>query len=183
MTDPTSNIPAKGTWVIDPVHSSLEFVARHMMVSKVKGRFTDVNGTIEVGGDGSEHSVRVSVEAASIDTRDEKRDEHLRSPEFLDVENHKQLTFVSTAVRQEGDGWVLDGDLTIRGTTRPVSIAFTFNGSGTNPWGAEVAGFEGHTSINRKDFGLEWNVALETGGVLVGDKVDINLDIEATKQG
>jgi polyisoprenoid-binding protein YceI len=177
-----ASTPTTGTWTIDPAHSMVEFVARHMMISKVKGRFTDLSGTIEVGSSEADHRVEVSIDVASVDTGDAKRDEHLRSDDFFSADDHKQMTFRSTGVQAKGDRWLLSGELTIRGTTRPVEVEFEYTGSGTNPYGVEVAGFEGRTRINRKDFGLEWNVALEAGGVLVGDMVDINLDIQAQHQ-
>jgi len=177
----TNNLPAPGTWLIDQSHSSVEFVVRHMMVSKVKGRFAEFSGTITVAEDPAQSKVEATIATASIDTRDEKRDEHLRGADFFDSDTNKEITFVSTGVVANGDSYTLNGDLTLKGVTRPVSLDLSFNGIGTNPWGAEVAGFEASTEISRKDFGLEWNVALETGGVLVGDKITINLDIEATK--
>jgi polyisoprenoid-binding protein YceI len=170
-----------GTWTIDPSHSEVGFVVRHMMVSKVKGRFAKVQGTITVAEDVLNSSVEATIDAASIDTRDENRDNHLRSADFFEVEAHPTLTFRSTGIRRDGDDFVLDGDLTIRGVTRPVSLELEFNGVQPNPLaeGNPAAGFSAHTEISRKDFGLEWNVALETGGVLVADKIKIVLEIEA----
>lgn len=178
-----ANVPAPGKYSIDPAHTSVEFSVRHMMVAKVKGRFKDVSGTISVGDTPADHSVDVAIKAGSIDTRDEKRDEHLRSADFLDIENFPELTFRSTKVTEDGSDWKLEGELTIHGVTKPVTLDLEYNGTGTNPWGATVAGFEAKTKVNRKDFGLEWNVALETGGVLVGDDITISLDVEATKEG
>jgi polyisoprenoid-binding protein YceI len=172
-----------GTWTVDPAHSEVGFVVRHMMVSKVKGRFTKVSGTITVAENVLDSSVVATAETASIDTRDENRDAHLRSADFFDAENFPELTFRSTGIRANGDAFTLDGDLTIHGTTRPVSFDLEFNGASANPLadGNPTAGFSAETEISRKDFGLEWNVALETGGVLVGDKVKIVLEIEAGK--
>lgn len=172
-----------GTWTIDPSHSEVGFVVRHMMVSKVKGRFAKVDGTITVAEDVLQSSVEATIDAASIDTRDENRDAHLRSGDFFEVETYPNLTFRSTGIRTDGDDFVLDGELTIRGVTRPVSLELEFNGTQPNPLaeGKPTAGFSAETEISRKDFGLEWNVALETGGVLVADKVKIVLDIEAIK--
>ncbi len=172
-----------GTWNVDPSHSEIGFVVRHMMVSKVKGRFTGVAGTITVAENVLDSSVVATVDAASIDTRDENRDNHLRSADFFDTETYPQLTFRSTGIRAEGDAFKLDGDLTIKGATRPVTFDVEFNGAAANPLadGNPTAGFSAETEISRKDFGLEWNVALETGGVLVGDKVKIVLEIEAGK--
>jgi polyisoprenoid-binding protein YceI len=183
VTTQTTTLPGltPGTWVIDPAHSEVGFVVRHMMVSKVKGRFTKVDGTITVADDVLQSSVEATIDAASIDTRDENRDAHLRSADFFDVEQYPTLTFRSTGLRADGDDFVLEGDLTIHGTTRPVSLALEFNGTQPNPLadGKPTAGFSAHTEISRKDFGLEWNVALETGGVLVADKIKIVLEIEA----
>ena len=172
-----------GTWTVDPSHSEVGFVVRHLMVSKVKGRFADVSGTITVAEDVLQSSVEATAQVASIDTRDANRDTHLRSADFFDAETCPELTFRSTALRAKGSDFELDGDLTIRGVTKPVTFALEYNGASANPLaqGAATAGFSAETEINRKDFGLEWNVALESGGVLVGDKVKIVLEIEAGK--
>jgi polyisoprenoid-binding protein YceI len=172
------------TWVIDPSHSLVEFAVRHMMFTTVKGRFGALTGTIvEDQADLSRSSVEVTIQAESIDTRDEKRDGHLKSADFLHIEQHAALTFRSTRVEpQGGDRLLVHGDLTVRGTTRPVTLDVTRTGTGVNPWGQTVAGFSAETKINRKDFGLTWNVGLETGGVLVGDEVKIAIEIEAVKQ-
>ena len=172
-----------GTWTIDSSHTEVGFVVRHMMVSKVKGRFSKVEGTITVAENVLESSVQATVAAASIDTRDENRDNHLRSADFFDAETYPELTFASTGIRADGDDFLLDGDLTIKGVTRPVTFELEYNGAAGNPLanGAPTAGFSAETEISRKDFGLEWNVALETGGVLVGDKVKLVLEVEAGK--
>ncbi|WP_426563518.1 YceI family protein [Angustibacter sp. McL0619] len=172
-----------GTWTIDASHTEVGFVVRHMMVSKVKGRFSKVEGTITVAEDLLDSSVEATVSAASIDTRDENRDNHLRSADFFDVETHPEWTFRSTGLRPDGSDYLLDGDLTLKGVTRPVTFELEFNGAAANPLagGKPTAGFSAETEISRKDFGLEWNVALETGGVLVGDKVKLVLEIEAGK--
>ena len=172
-----------GTWTIDPSHTEVGFVVRHLMVSKVKGRFSKVEGTITVADDVLESTVEATVSAASIDTRDENRDNHLRSADFFDVETYPELTFRSTGIRAEGDDFLLDGDLTISGNTRPVTFELEYNGAAGNPLadGRPTAGFSAETEISRKDFGLEWNVALETGGVMVGDKIKLVLEVEAGK--
>jgi len=172
------------TWAIDPVHSVVEFAVRHMMVSTVKGRFTDIRGTIRLDEDQlTQSSVEAEIVAASIDTRDPKRDAHLRSADFLDVEQYPNITFKSTRVEPKGkDRARIVGNLTIRGTTKEVTLDATLNGVGKTPFGTEVAGFSAETSLNRKDWGLNWNVALETGGVLVGDTVKITIEVEAVKQ-
>ena len=172
-----------GTWTIDPAHSEVGFVVRHLMVSKVKGRFGKVDGTITVADDVLASSVEATVETASIDTRDENRDNHLRSGDFFEVEKYPTMNFRSTGLSGDGEDFTMDGDLTIKGTTRPVSFRLEFNGASANPLagGKPTAGFSATTEISRKDFGLEWNVALESGGVLVGDKVTITLEVEAGK--
>jgi len=172
-----------GTWTIDSSHTEVGFVVRHMMVSKVKGRFSKVEGTITVAENVLESSVRATVAAASIDTRDDNRDNHLRSADFFDAETYPELTFASTGIRADGDDFLLDGDLTLKGVTRPVTFELEFNGAAANPLadGKPTAGFSAETEISRKDFGLEWNVALETGGVLVGDKIKLVLEVEAGK--
>jgi polyisoprenoid-binding protein YceI len=171
-------------WNIDPSHSQVGFAVRHMMMSTVRGRFESFEGEI-VGdeADAENSSVSVTIDASSISTNDPKRDEHLRSADFLDVETYPTITFQCTSVENIKDGkFVLKGDLTIHGVTRPISIKAEQTGRGVSPWGYEVIGFEGQTTINRKEFGLTWNAALETGGVLVGEDVKITLDLEAIRQ-
>lgn len=171
------------TYSIDPAHTTAEFVVRHMMISKVRGRFTSVAGTIEVpDGTGVPAAVAVTIDAASIDTREEQRDAHLRSADFLEAETYGQITFTSTGVDGSGDAFKVRGDLTIHGVTREVVLDTTFEGRGSDPWGNERIGYEAHTKISRKDFGLGWNQALEAGGVLVGDEVKIELNVEAIAQ-
>ena len=172
-----------GTWNVDPSHSEVGFVVRHLMVSKVKGRFADVSGTITVAEDVLQSTVEATAKVASIDTRETNRDAHLRSADFFDADTYPDLTFRSTALRAKGSDFEMDGELTIKGVTKPVTFALEYNGASANPLaeGAATAGFSAETEINRRDFGLEWNVALESGGVLVGDKVKIVLEIEAGK--
>ena len=172
-----------GTWTVDPSHSEVGFVVRHLMVSKVKGRFGGVTGTITVAENVLDSVVEASADVATIDTRDENRDAHLRSADFFEAETYPAITFRSTGIREKGDDYLLDGELTIQGTTRPATFELEFGGAAANPLaeGNPTAGFSAETEISRKDFGLEWNVALETGGVLVGDKVKIVLEIEAGK--
>jgi polyisoprenoid-binding protein YceI len=172
-------LPAAGRWDIDRSHSSVEFAVRHLMVSKVRGRFGEFSGTLHIGEAPEESSVEVVIEATSIDTRDGGRDEHLRSADFLDVAGHPTLTFRSTAVRGRDERWQVDGELTIRGVTRPVTLDVTLEGVVRSPWGKQVASFTASTEVDREDFGLTWNQALETGGVLVGRKVRIELSVEA----
>ena len=171
------------TWQIDPAHSLVEFGVKHMMFTTVKGRFTQVGGTIvHDDADPAGSSVQVEIPVASITTGDEKRDGHLRSADFFDVETYPTITFRSTRVEPVGgDRLRVVGELTIHGVTREVTLDTTFNGRGTNPWGQQVAGYTAETQIDRGDYGLTWNAALEAGGVLVGDKVKIQLEIEATR--
>lgn len=172
------------TWTIDPSHSAVEFSVKHMMFATVRGRFSKFSGTITVpNGDPTQATIDVSIDADSIDTRDEKRDEHLRSNDFFGAGDNPQITFRSTSVRDKGgDRFEVTGDLTIRGVTKQVVLDATFNGQGVNPWGATVAGWSAKTEVDRKEFGVNWNAALESGGFLVGDDVKIQLDVEASRQ-
>jgi polyisoprenoid-binding protein YceI len=181
MTTVSSPVQTR-VWTIDPSHSLAEFSVRHMMVSTVKGRFTDLQGSIIIDPqDLSQSSVEAEIKANSITTHDEQRDAHLQSADFFDAERFPTLTFKSTRVEPVSDERVkIYGDLTIRDTTRAVVLDAELNGQGTNPWGKEVIGFSAHTQFNRKDFGLNWNVALEAGGVLVSDTIKVSLEVEAT---
>lgn len=167
-----------GTWNVDPAHTEVGFVARHLMVTKVRGQFKDVEGTVNVAEERGASTANVSVKLASIDTGSADRDAHLRSADFFDIENHPVMTFVSTAF----DGDTLTGDLAIRGVSRPVTFQVEYNGVAVDPWGQTKAGFEAEAEINRKDWGLEWNVAIEGGGVLVSDKIKIQLAVQLLKQ-
>ena len=168
-------------WNFDPSHSNIGFAVRHLVISKVRGHFGAWSGTVELNEDDlSKSRLEVSIDAASIDTGVDKRDEHLRSADFFDAENNPTLTFVSTRVEDLGDkGLRVTGDLTIRGTTREVVLDAELTGRGNDPWGGERIGFEAKTSIDRKDFGLTWNQPLETGGVVVGSKIEIGLEVQA----
>ena len=170
-----------GTWTVDPSHSSVTFVARHLMVSKVRGSFGSFAGTITIADDLLASKVEATVEVASVTTGDSGRDEHLRSGDFFELEQFPTWSLVSTGLRADGDDYVMTADLTIKGVTRPVEFEVEFEGMATDPWGNVKAGFEAKTEINRTDFGLTWNAALEAGGVLVGEKVKIELDIQAVK--
>ena len=174
----------QATWSIDASHTHVEFAVRHMMIATVKGRFAEVEGTIVFDeASPAESRVEVSIPAASIDTKEPTRDAPLRSADFLDAETHPYLTFRSTRVESDGRGrFTAHGDLTIRGVTRPVTLEGEYLGTNTSPYGFRVAGFTAVTRINRSDFGLNWNAALETGGVLVADEVKIVLEIEAVRQ-
>jgi polyisoprenoid-binding protein YceI len=167
-------------WTIDTSHSTVGFSVRHMMISKVRGRFNDFSGTIEFDEQQPANSgVNVSVNVDSIETRDERRDGHLKSADFFDVAGHPTMTFVSRKVDVvDANHGRITGDLTIRGITREVVLETEFNGKSKSPWGTVSAGFSAQTVINRKDFGLEWNAPLETGGVLVGEEVTIEIEVE-----
>jgi polyisoprenoid-binding protein YceI len=179
MTDLSQLTP--GVWNVDPSHSTVGFVARHLMISKVRGHFRDFSGSIVVADNPLESSVQARVDLASVDTGDRGRDEHLRSADFFTVDRHPQMTFVSTGVKEDGDDYLLFGDLTINGITRQVELSLEFDGVIGDPWGGTRAAFTAEADVNRKDWGIEWNAAIETGGVVVGDKVKIQLDIEAVK--
>jgi len=170
-----------GVWNIDASHSSVAFVVRHLVVSKVRGRFDTFSGSINVAEDPLQSTAEAIIDVASVNTSDEGRDGHLRAPDFFDAAQFPTITFRSTSVRPKGDDFVLVGDLTIKGVTKPVEIDLEFNGVEGDPWGGTRAGFSAETEINRKDWGLEWNMVLETGGVVVGDKVKIQLEVEAVK--
>lgn len=173
-----------GDYALDPTHSRIGFVARHAMVTKVRGAFTEFTGTGHLDGqDAARSSVQLSIQVASIDTANADRDAHLRSNDFLQIEEYPQITFTSTGVRPTDDGLEVTGDLTIKGVTREVTVPFEFQGQATDPFGNNRIGFEGTTTINRKDYGVTWNAALETGGVLVGDKIVLQFDISAVRQG
>lgn len=174
------------TWELDPAHSQAEFVVKHMMITKVRGRFATVNGVVELDeGDPTASRVEVEIDAASIDTREEDRDTHLRSADFLDVENYPTLTFRSKRVEglelEPGTDFRVVGDLTIRGTTKEVTLDAVFEGQGTDPWGGDRLGFSADTKIDRREYGLEWNQALEAGGILVGNDVKIHLEAQAVR--
>jgi polyisoprenoid-binding protein YceI len=177
----TTAIPGyrAGTWTIDPVHSEVGFAARHMMVSKVRGRFTEFEGTLATGDNPLESSVTATIALGSVDTGNAQRDDHLRSNDFFDVPNHPTMTYRSTAIREDGDGYVVDGELTLKGVTREVPLQLTLEGFGPDAYGGYRAGFSATAEINRRDFGVDFNAALEAGGVVVSDKITIHLEIEA----
>lgn len=179
-----ANIPdipgyVAGTWVIDPVHTHVGFVIKHMMVSKVRGRFTRFSGTIVTGKDPLDSTVTVSVDVASIDTDNDMRDDHIRSADFFDAEHHPEMTFASTGVRLQDGDFFLDGSLTIRGTTRAVTLAIDELAFGPDPRGGTKAGFSATTEINRTDFGVSYNGPIPGGGLALGEKVQVVVDVEA----
>ncbi|MCY0944293.1 YceI family protein [Streptomyces antarcticus] len=173
-----------GNYTLDPAHSQIGFVARHAMVTKVRGAFNEFEGSGYFDGeDPSKSSAEITIKAASIDTRNEQRDGHLRTNDFLDAPAFPEITFVSTGVQRLGDSdFRLTGDLTIKDVTRPLGIDFEFQGSATDPYGNLRVGFEGSAAISRKDYGITWNAALEGGGVLVGDKVILEFEVSAIRQ-
>jgi polyisoprenoid-binding protein YceI len=170
-----------GVWNVDASHSTIGFSARHLMVSKVRGRFATFTGTLTIADEPLASKVEASVDIASVTTGDETREAHLKSADFFDADNFPTMTLVSTGIDKDGSDYVLHTDLTIKGVTKPVDFELEFDGVSGDPWGGTRAGFSAQAEVNRKDWGLEWNVALETGGVLVGEKVKIQLDIEAVK--
>ena len=184
-TEVAPEVGKETVWEIDPKHTLVEFSVRHMMFTTVKGRFTGISGTIHCAdeADPSRSSVEAEIDAASITTGDEQRDAHLRSADFLDTEKYPKITFKSTGVEaRDQEELRLVGALTVHGTTREVTLEMTFNGRGKNPSGQEVAGFTAQTTVNRKDFGLTWNAALESGGLLVGDKLEIMTEVQAIRR-
>ena len=176
-------LPPAGTWQIDPSHSEIQFSVRHMMISKVRGRFREFAGTIEIGERPEDSRVDVVIEAASIDTRDRTRDEHLRSADFLDVERFPEVRFRSTSAGPgEKDRWDVTGDLTVRDVTRPVVLHVEFSGGTVDPWGNLRAGFLADAEIDREEFDITWNQALEAGGFLLGKGVRVEIDVEAIRR-
>ena len=172
-----------GDYTIDTAHSRVGFVARHAMVTKVRGSFDEFEGSIHIDGDNPANSSgRVTIQAKSINTRNSQRDEHLRSNDFLAMDNNSEITFVSTGIKQTGDAeFVVSGDLSIRGVSKPIEIPFEYTGSATDPFGNQRLGLEGSVVINRKDYGVSWNAALEGGGVLVSEKVTLEVEVSAIK--
>jgi polyisoprenoid-binding protein YceI len=170
-------------WDFDLTHSSINFHVRHLMVSKVHGRFTKWNGVLELDEqDLTRSRLEVTIDAASVDTREERRDTHLRSADFLDVEKFPEIAFKSRSIERDGDGYLVTGDITIHGVTREVKLEVEGGGEYVkDPWGGTRTGFSAKAKLNRKDFGLTWNMALEAGGFVVGDKLEISLEVEAVK--
>jgi polyisoprenoid-binding protein YceI len=180
-TAPSTTGLKAGTWTIDPVHSSIGFSVRHLMVSKVRGTFDKFSGAITVADDGAP-SVTAEIAVDSVSTNNEQRDAHIKSADFFDVGEHPTATFTSNRVSDNGDRYVLDGDLTLKGVTKPVSLDLEFYGVNPGAGHGEVAGFEASVVLNRKDFGIDIDMPLETGGAVVGDKVTVTIEIEALKQ-
>ena len=178
-TAPTeTHLPAAGTWMLDPSHSTVGFMAKHLMVFKVRGTFDTVEGTVVIGERPEDSSVDVAIQVESVHTGVPDRDGHLRSPDFFDVDNYPVMRFVSTSVEPAGDRWRLNGDLTIKDVTRPVTLDLAFEGMATDPWGKDHAAFSARTEVDREDWGLIWNVALEAGGWLVSRNATIEIETE-----
>jgi polyisoprenoid-binding protein YceI len=177
----TQTIPGyiAGTWQIDPVHSDVSFSVRHMMVSKVRGNFTEFEGTLTTAEDPTASSVSASIKLDSINTNNEQRDGHIRSADFFDTASHATMTYTSTSVKQDGDGWTIDGELSLHGVTKTVPLSLELNGFGPDPYGGTRAGFSATAEINRRDFGIDISMPLDGGGVVIGDKISISLEIEA----
>lgn len=181
MTTTTAAPGTLSTWTLDSAHTEVGFEVKHMMFAKVRGRFTGLKGTLRIGSP-DEESTAVVIRAASIDTGQAQRDEHLRSPDFFDVERFPRLTFEGTGVRRDEGRLLLAGTLTIRDVARPVELEVEESGRGTDPWGKERIGFTATARIDRRDFGLTWNQALETGGILVGNEVRVVIELQAVRQ-
>lgn len=175
-------VPATGTWTIDPSHSHVGFWVRHLGVTKTRGRFGSFSGTVEIAERPEDSRADVSIETASVDTKDPQRDGHLRSADFFDSERFPTMTFRTTAVRRANGAWQIDGELTIRDVTRPVTLDAEFEGVEGDPWGGTRAAFTATTEINREDFGLTWNQVLESGGLLVAKKARVELEVQLVKQ-
>ncbi|HUY07649.1 MAG TPA: YceI family protein [Acidimicrobiales bacterium] len=171
-------VPSSGTYHVDATHTTVDFVARHLMVAKVRGTFRDVQGALTVGETPEDSSLDVTVGMSSVDTREEARDNHLRSADFFDVEQYPTMTYVATGIRAKGDRWVTDGQLTIHGNTRAVELAIEFLGSISDPWGGSRIAFSATGEIDREEFGLTWNAAIETGGVVVSRTIKIEIEAE-----
>ncbi len=179
MSTATSTLPKTGTWILDTAHSRVEGVARHLMVTKVRAHFSALDGTVEIAEPVTDSKLDITIGAASISSGDEQRDGHLKSADFLDVESHPTMTYVSRSIDHvAGVDYVVHGDLTLRGVTKPVDLTMTYLGTHSDPWGNAHAAFEATGELDREAFGITWNQALEAGGVLVSKKVALNLDIQ-----
>lgn len=175
-------LPAAGRWEIDPGHAEVAFIGRHFMITKVRGRFSDVRGSVTIGEDLRDSSVDVVIGMASVASGNSDRDEHLRSAEMFDVEQYPEATYRSRSVEWNGDSGSVVGDLTIHGVTREVPLEVVFEGFARDPWGGERSMFSARAQVNREDFGITWNVALETGGVLVSKDIRIEIEVETVRQ-
>jgi polyisoprenoid-binding protein YceI len=170
-----------GVWKIDPTHTAAEFSVRHLMVTKVRGRFSDVSGSVTIADDPLQSKVEAVIKTASITTGDETRDNHLRTADFLEVEKYPAMTFTSTEILPKGSEYIVRGDLTLHGVTKPVELTLEFNGVAGDPWGGTRAGFSAETEINRRDYGVDISMPMDGGGVVVGDKIKIQIEAEVIK--
>jgi len=175
-------LPAPGTWAIDPGHAEVAFIGRHFMLTKVRGRFTGVQGAVTIAEDPADTQLEVVIDIATVNSGDQTRDDHLRSPDFFDVQRHPTATFTTTGIRWTGTRGTVTGDLTIVGVTRPVTLDVEYLGHAHDPWGQDRAVFSASTQVNREDWGLTWNMALETGGILVSKDIRIEIEIETVRQ-
>ncbi|MFF4563558.1 YceI family protein [Streptomyces sp. NPDC001435] len=175
-------LPAAGTWKVDPGHAEVGFMGRHFMLTKVRGRFTGVDATVRIGERPEDSRVTAVIDMASVESGDRTRDDHLRSGDFFDAEKHPQAVFESTSVTWNGKSGTLDGNLTIKGVTHPVSLDVDYLGYARDPWGGDRTVFSASGKINREDWGLTWNMALETGGILVSKEIELSLEIEAVRE-
>ncbi|MFZ4583983.1 MAG: YceI family protein [Acidimicrobiia bacterium] len=187
MTDTTAHTALEaGTWTLDPTHATIGFVARHMVFTKVRGTFTDYTATIEVPADGdlTQAVASATIQTASVNTGNDDRDTHLKSPDFFDVEQYPTIEFRSTDITMnDANHFSVTGDLTIKAVTKPITLTVEYGGVTASPWNTDVAGVSAHAEVDRRDWGLEWNMALDKGGVLVSEKITLELDFEAGKQG
>ena len=177
-----AELPIPGRWELDPGHTEVAFIGRHFMLTKVRGRFTSVSGVIEVAEEPGESTVEVTIDMASVESGNQARDDHLRSPDFFNAADHPTATFTGRATGWQGTHGTLAGELTIRGITRPVTLAATYLGHATDPWGGQRAVFTAETTLNREDWGLTWNMPLDGGGLLVSKEIRIEIDAEAVLQ-
>ncbi|RLU87491.1 polyisoprenoid-binding protein [Streptomyces griseocarneus] len=175
-------VPSAGTWKVDPGHAEVGFVGRHFMLTKVRGRFTGVEASVEIGERPEDSRVTAVIDMASVDSGDKTRDDHLRSGDFFDVEKHPKAAFASTSVTWQGSKGTMTGDLTIKGVTRPVTLQVDYLGYARDPWDNDRAVFSAHGKVNREDWGLTWNMALETGGILVSKEIELTLEIETIRE-
>jgi polyisoprenoid-binding protein YceI len=180
----TTAIPGylAGTWTIDPVHSEVGFMVRHLMVSKVRGKFKTFEGTIVTAEDPLQSTLTAEIDLASIDTGNEQRDGHIKSADFFDIEKYPKMTYSSTSITPKGDAWVIDGDLTLHGVTKSIPLLVELNGFGPDPYGGTRAGFSALAELSRSDFGIDISMPMDGGGVVVGDKVTITIEVEAVLQ-
>ena len=178
-----TDLPAPGVWEIDPAHAEVAFLGRHLMLSKVRGRFVGVSGAVAVADDPAASRLTVTIDMASVDSGDRARDDHLRSADFFDVEHHPVATFRSTAIARRGTRGTVTGDLTLKDVTRPVTLEVEYLGHARDPWGGDRAAFSAHATLNREDWGLTWNMLLDGGGLVVSKEIRLEIELEAVRTG